>query len=137
MRRQLRLMAPGALWGVAGVILLSLFRMTPDVILAGRIGSSPHVGTLELLSADNASALWKVLVLPAAVGIDLLLWSVGIIPWLIIRQGWPGSALGSVLAPYPLLAWIMVLIFAALPGAAASWAIGAFFQSVNRKLGSE
>ena len=131
MRRYFIVITLGALWGVAGVILLAVVGQTPDGIL-GMVGDSPVSGTVEILFDDRLNSPLKLLLLPMAAGVDLLRWTVGFVVWLFTRQGWPGSALGAVIGPYPILAWILVLLFSTLPGAGLSWALAWCWDALLR-----
>lgn len=131
MRRYFIVITLGALWGVAGVILLAVVGQTPDAIL-GVVGDRPVSSTDEIFFDDRLNPPLKLLLFPMSVGVDLLRWGVGFFVWLFTRQGWPGSALGAVIGPYPTLAWILVLLFSALAGAGLSWALAWCWNALLR-----
>lgn len=109
--------ALGALWGVVGVALLGVIGTTPDRVMSAVIRATPSSAALGILFQDNLIAPLRLLLLPYGVGLDLLTWTVGVPAWLVAGRGWPGAALGNLLAPHPVLAWVLVLLGAALAGA--------------------
>ena len=134
MRARRTVILIGVAWGLAG----------PLLCLASGSGSGPGVGfgqavssaVLDLFWADNVIFPLKVLLLPAAVGLDLAAWTVGLLLWGFTGQSWPGQALAYTASRHPtLLSWV-VTAFSVVAGVGLGLA-GAWVARSFRRLPSE
>jgi len=101
MRRWTTVIICSIAWAVAGLVLITAVGW--PLTLQSLAGSPIHSELINVLRADHWLGLGKLLFPPVALGTDLLLWTVGTVAWLMSPEGWPGSALGRVLSPYPTL----------------------------------
>jgi len=90
-------------------------RTTPPQLAAALARLEPFSAITDSFTADKIVGFLPVL-LPYAVGLDLAIWTAGLLLWLGSNGYWPGAALGSFLSLYPSLAWIVVVTFTLLGG---------------------
>jgi hypothetical protein len=110
-------MAPGVVWGIAGVSLALAGGQTPDKLMSSLlIQNRPFSFAIFAALTDTLNAPLKIIIFPLTVGLDVLMWTVGLAAWLVIGEGWPGWALGVVLSPRPILAWLSVFLSSVLTG---------------------
>lgn len=111
-------MAPGVVWGIAGVSLALAGGETPDKLMSWLlIENKPFSVAVRIAILDTLNAPLKIVIFPLTLGLDMLMWTVGLAAWLVIGEGWPGWALGVVLSPRPILAWVSVFLSSVLTGA--------------------
>lgn len=67
--------------------------------------------------------LVTVFALPFVFGLDLLIWTVGVLLWLPMRQGWPGTALFAFFGRHRRLAWAMLVFSITLSGIGLAWLV--------------
>ncbi|WP_157109983.1 hypothetical protein [Thermanaeromonas toyohensis] len=90
-------------------------RTTPPQLAAALARLGPFSAIADSFTADKIACFLPVL-LPYAIGLDLAIWTVGLLLWLGSNGYWPGAALGSFLSLCPSLAWIVVVTFTLLGG---------------------
>lgn len=121
-KRVLRVMLAGMALGVAGtVVWLGGWRLSgpvPGGFYAHLAGREAFSLTAEVLAAGHYPRLLALLLLPLAVGLDLLFWTAGLAAWrLVAGASWPGAALATVLQGHPVPGLAVILLAGALGGA--------------------
>ncbi len=123
----------GVVWGLAWLLLPG---SSPGSHLQGLSTSAVSSATLQLITVDNLVLPLKLLLLPGVLGLDLAIWTVGLLLWPFSGQPWPGTALGAALSNHSSLASLLVIAFSGLAGAALAlgiaWLAGRFRRLPSR-----
>lgn len=80
-------------------------------------GLEPFSAIVDTFTAHKARSFFP-LFLPYAAGLDMSVWTAGLLLWLGGYGSWPGAAWGRFLSLHPVLAWVAVVAFTFLGGAA-------------------
>jgi hypothetical protein len=90
-----------------------------DSLARGAHYHTTHVSfTVDYFTSyDWPPGPFKLVLLPDALGMDSLAWTLGFGVWLFTHQGSPWSTLGALLAPHPILASVAVVSVNVLSGA--------------------
>jgi len=110
------------LWGVASVVVGATLFGNSLSDLNSLVAKSHDYTRRVSFIVDYFSTDWppggfKLLFLPHPLGMDMLVWTVGLGVWLFAHQGLPWLALGHLLGPYPAIAATAVVVFNMLAGA--------------------
>lgn len=106
----------GLLWGGLSLcFILFIVRIEPPQLGNVLVGTKPFSAVIDSFTADKVKP-FLLLFLPYAVGLDLSIWTIGLIVWLGRYGAWPGEALGKVFNLYPVLAWLIIIIYTILGG---------------------
>ena len=126
--RYLPWLVVGVSWTILAVVLLGLLGQAPSDYMAD-LAKSDHVRsmTVEVVTDDRFGPI-HLGILPVALAVDLLSWTVGVAAWVIVRGPWPGAALGALAAPHPTLSWVLVVLFSVLATAGPLVGLGALLR---------
>jgi len=133
MKRWRGVLIGGVLWAAAGIWVRLAVGET--LSMGPYVGRAVYSEFIDLMRADWVS-LGKLFWPPIALGSDILAWTVGTVVWLFHPVGWPGSALGRLLAPHRSLD-MAVVIFGSVIGGAVLCAVISFLARLMGKLPSQ
>lgn len=124
----------GLIWGglSLGFILL-IARIEPPQLVNALVGHTPSSAVIDMFTLDKIQP-FLLLYFPYAIGLDLSMWTIGLIPWLFGNGSWPGEALGIVFNVYPALAWVDVILFTFLGGIAIVEIPYLIFQVAKKRI---
>lgn len=106
----------GLIWGGLSLgFILFIARIEPPQLGTALVGHKPFSAVFDAFTADKIRS-FLLLFFPYAAGLDLSIWTIGLVPWLVGYGTWPGEALGNVFNLYPILAWVVVILFTLLGG---------------------
>ena len=135
--RRLSVIVPGVLWGLGAVLLIG----AGTNIARGMAGSSPAYASPQSFIVAGIRALFGpqhspfgLLGLPFVFGMDLLIWTVGVLLWLPMRQGWPGTALFAFFGRHERLGTAMITVSTALGGIGLVWLLAWLLSLIPRVL---
>jgi len=129
MKRWRGVLIGGVVWAAAGIWLRLAVGMS--LSMAPYSQQPVYSEFIDLLGADWVG-IGKFLWPPIALGSDILAWTVGTVVWLFHPVGWPGSALGRFLAPYPSLDMAVVIVGSVIGGVALCTAISLVARLIAR-----
>jgi len=90
--------------------------------------------TYDLLASDFFLPFLVPLYLSCMIGMDICVWTIGLILWLFGLGRWPGQALGIVLSYVPSLDLLLLILFALLGAVAMVGIPYVVFSAIKRKI---
>ncbi len=136
MRPRIGILIAGVIWGFGGLYLRSLsgFGMSLDALPLTPL----HSMFLDAAGTGHWMGPFMLLLLPVGLGIDLLIWTVGVAAW-VLQPGasWPGAALGHLIAAHPSLSSVGVGVASVLGGIILSAVATLLYQSTFGRLPSQ
>ncbi|MEQ2130679.1 hypothetical protein QTP99_12000 [Caldanaerobacter subterraneus KAk] len=107
----------GLIWGLISFWLFEFAGRRGPLSMGNYLmDSKPFVAVVDIIKADNIAWFLKLLLLPYAVGLDLSIWTIGLIGYIFKYGTSSFQALGKVFINYPILEWFIVIIYTVLGG---------------------
>lgn len=124
----------GLLWGLISFGFFEIAIRRGQFFMGNYLMESKHfIAVVDIARADNLMWLFKLLLFPYAAGLDLSIWTIGLIGCIFGCGSSPFQALGKVFVNHPIIEWFVLIIYTIVGGLILIM-LPYYFISVVKKL---